>query len=451
MFGVAQGRVFEVNILTITLITALRAACIALIAVGAAAKGGRLMARPAVMWLMLIVLLMPGIFIGYHSAVSRSATTSGWSAEVTYSIIVLLRITPLAVVLMWLVPPRMTARSAHAFRMMSRVSAVARLRWKLHGWCAEYWPTFCIVFLVVFQEFDLAACWNARSWTIALFDFQAGGLALSESLRVMLPAIAIECVVLGALMFRLRQNPSRAEREQTPSGRESVWVIIGLLVLPVSAVAMALSNGWAGLPALRENFALTREVTNSFLLATVATIAAWLLAAWAYQSRVRTILLALPGLFGGLIVSLTLLALFQIPPLPLLRASPLPVLLALVLTQMPTALFIQHILARIERSEAAHVAALGQVHKVHWQLVRRPALLGGALLFLQAYADFTANSLLAPPALTSAFSRIFNLMHYGQTAALSAMLLVTIAVPLFALIVAAFFVRTRTRLSRALP
>ena len=448
----AQSGVFEVSILTITLITALRAACIALIAVGVAAKA---LSRPrfsgAVMWLMLMVLLMPGIFIGYHSAVSRSAATSGWSAEAAYSVIVLLRVTPLAVVLMWLSPPRSTARSAHAFRMMSRLSIIARLRWKLHGWCAEYWPTFCLVFLVVFQEFDLAACWNARSWAIALFDLQAGGLALSESLRLMLPALAIECAVLSALMLRLRQKERRAEREQPTAERGSVWATIGLLALPVSTVTMALRNGWAGLPALRENFALTREVTNSFLLATVATIAAWLLAAWAYQSRVRTILLALPGLFGGLIVSLTLLALFQIPPLHWLRASPLPVLLALVLTQMPAALFIRHILAHIERSEPAHTAALGQAHKVHWQLVRRPALLGGALLFLQAYADFTANSLLAPPALTSAFSRIFNLMHYGQTAALSAMLLVTIAVPLFALLAVALFVRTRTPLCRALP
>ncbi len=431
------------SIAAATLVTALRAALIALVAVYAAARGVRAFrglrssVSGAGLWLMLSTLLVPSMVLGYRFATSR-ALAGGWTAELLYSALVLMRIVPLAFILVWFSPPTWTAQSRHSFALMGRTQSPRRWLWQLRGWWGEMATVFCVVFLFAFQEFDLAACMNARSWTVALFDAQAGGLALGESLRLMLWPLAIECAVLGTLVFRASKRGQRAGREM-PSNERGVapfvlTLVIAEMVFLFAGPVVVLARGLAGVPALLGNFALTREVQNSFVLALVASIAAWLLAGWALEKRMRIAALALPGLLGGLLVSLLLLALFQMPPLHLLRSSPFPLLVALVLTLMPAALFVRHLLACGLRSESAHAATLSGGVQARWLVLKRPALWGGALLFLQAYGDFTANSLLAPPALTSAFSRIFNLMHYGQTSVLSAMLLVTLVAPLLALV-----------------
>lgn len=424
----------------ITLITALRAALIAVVSVGIAARCVRPLRGSLsrfYLWAMLFALLMPSMVIGYHVATTRAAAT-GWTTEFIYSALVLVRIAPLAMVLVWLRPPGTSSAGRFTLATMNSISLRARCALRIREWLADFAAIFCIVFVVAFQEFDIAACMNARSWTIALFDAQAGGLAIGDSLRLMCWPLAVECAALIALLAVSRKSPARESREgsgeSTRSGRGPLVVFLAVISLPVVAPLAVISKGFTGLSSL-QNFALSHEVANSFLLALTASIAAWLIAGWAAKNRVRLAIFALPGLLGGLVISLVLLALFQIPPLYLLRSTPIPVLVALILGLAPSALFVRHILASGDSSETVHSARLMGNRSVLWDLVKRPALWGGALLFLQAYGDFTANSLLAPPSLTSAFSRIFNLMHYGQTTVLSAMLLVTLAVPVIALFV----------------
>ncbi len=431
------------SIAVVTFITALRAAIIAWLAVYFAARGVltfrsvRASVSGTVLWLMLSTLLVPSMVLGYRFATTR-ALAGGWTSELLYSALVLLRTAPLAFILAWVSPPTWTAQSRHSFALMGQTGTRRRWLWQLRGWWGEMAAVFCVVFLFAFQEFDLAACMNARSWTVALFDAQAGGLALSESLRLMLWPLAVECAVLGTLVFRASKSGRRIGRElpaNAPGAAPFVLlVVIAEVFFLFAGPVVVFGKGLAGLPALLGNFALTREVQNSFLLALVASIAAWFLAGWALEKRMRIAVLALPGLLGGLVVSLFLLALFQVPPLHFLRSSPIPLLVALVLMIMPAALFVRHLLACGLHSESAHAATLSGGARARWLILKRPGLWGGALVFLQAYGDFTANSLLAPPTLTSAFSRIFNLMHYGQTTVLSAMLFVTLAAPVVAVL-----------------
>jgi hypothetical protein len=56
-----------------------------------------------------------------------------------------------------------------------------------------------------------------------------------------------------------------------------------------------------------------------------------------------------------------------------------------------------------------------------------------ALLGCWTWFDFTASSILAPVGLTPVFVRLHNLAHYGQTAALSALLLGATVVPILVL------------------
>ncbi|MEO6740259.1 MAG: hypothetical protein ABIP20_08405, partial [Chthoniobacteraceae bacterium] len=68
-----------------------------------------------------------------------------------------------------------------------------------------------------------------------------------------------------------------------------------------------------------------------------------------------------------------------------------------------------------------------------WTLSRGPAAGAVLLLFGVAYGDFTIGALLAPPQFTTVFARIFNLMHYGQNALLSASVFIAVATPLLCL------------------
>jgi ABC-type Fe3+ transport system permease subunit len=82
---------------------------------------------------------------------------------------------------------------------------------------------------------------------------------------------------------------------------------------------------------------------------------------------------------------------------------------------------------------------------VQWSLSHAPACGAWALLFGVAYGDFTAGTLLAPPQFTPVFARILNLMHYGQSAVLSASVFVAVMVPLAGLWLTRFLLRAYLR------
>jgi hypothetical protein len=56
------------------------------------------------------------------------------------------------------------------------------------------------------------------------------------------------------------------------------------------------------------------------------------------------------------------------------------------------------------------------------------------LLLCWGYFDLTAGSLLAPSSMTPVFVRLYNLMHYGESTVLSAMVAVVMLVPVLLLL-----------------
>ena len=85
---------------------------------------------------------------------------------------------------------------------------------------------FAVVFLFAFAEFEMASLMVVKSWTVALFDAHAGGLALSESLRRMpgpllceAAAIATAFVVLG------RRQVIPARRIDGQPSKPMVWLV----------------------------------------------------------------------------------------------------------------------------------------------------------------------------------------------------------------------------------
>jgi len=158
----------------------------------------------------------------------------------------------------------------------------------------------------------------------------------------------------------------------------------------------------------------------------------------------------LPGLMGPLAVGLTVQWLAQQPPLRWAYDTPLPLLAALVALLLPLAVALHLGVSRLEPTTAVHAAALLRrsptarqrraAADLLWRLRSRPRWAVAFALFLFAYFDLLTSALLAPTGMTPAPARLYNLMHYGHSAVLSALLCVTIGLPL-AMIAAATGVR----------
>ncbi len=125
-----------------------------------------------------------------------------------------------------------------------------------------------------------------------------------------------------------------------------------------------------------------------------------------------------------------MLALFQQGPLRAVYDTPLPLLLALILLLLPLASLLRYLLASRRPIEALHLARMLGNHRLLWELEGQRQLVALFALFGWAYFDFTASSMLAPVGVTPVFVRLHNFAHYGQTAALSAMLLAAFFTPL---------------------
>jgi hypothetical protein len=112
--------------------------------------------------------------------------------------------------------------------------------------------------------------------------------------------------------------------------------------------------------------------------------------------------------------------------------TPLPLGLALIFLVLPLAFLLAALWQQPD--PALHIARQIGSRRLIWELETRPRAVAAGILFCWAYFDFTASSILAPTGLTPVFVRLHNLAHYGQTAALSAMMLAAFATPILVLL-----------------
>ncbi|HET6409330.1 MAG TPA: hypothetical protein VFG14_15695, partial [Chthoniobacteraceae bacterium] len=197
------------NLLEITALTALRAACIAVLAgiVGLIlARRVRRCSPPAlrgVFALAALAYFTPAMLAGY----GWLPTVVKWPAnsvqrEFFYGVMLLVRFVPVATLALWLAHAGPSAAARH----VGKLTGASNWRWWLRESGAAPLLGTAIVFLLAFQEFDLATSWGIRSWTVTLFDSQIGGLALNESLRLALLPLGVELAVILPLLFSLKRR-----------------------------------------------------------------------------------------------------------------------------------------------------------------------------------------------------------------------------------------------------
>ncbi len=417
------------------LIAALAVAVAAGLSGWLAAQRGR--ARSLAWTLLLAPFFTPPLLISYAFAkFALALVVAPWSHEALYVGVLVLKLVPVAVIVRLLVPPPLAAEAWHAYRLLGVASWRERALFRLRGEGRSLWLAAGLVFLLAFADFELASLWSVKTWTVAIFDAQIGGLALPATLRLAATPLVVQLTVL-ALLARAargsRGHPGAPFARPASAGR-GPWIYLATVAALLSALPLAIisTQAVAGFRVLAQNFVLGPEIGASVLCAASATIVASALARLA--SGRAALLLGPPGLLGALVVSLLLLALFQLPLLRRAYDTPLPLILALGVLLLPLALLLGALAA--PPTPARHLARQVGSRRLQWELETRPRAIALGLLFCAAYFDFTAASILAPVGFTPVFVRLHNLAHYGQNAVLSAMLLAACAVPVAGVLLA---------------
>jgi hypothetical protein len=386
-------------------------------------------------WLLLLApFFTPPLLVSYaFSKFAMTLLVSTWGHEALYLGVLALKLIPVAVVLRTLLPPPLSAEARYTFQMLAPTDWRTRLQFGLRAAGHAPWIAGGLVFLLAFADFELASLWSVKTWTMAVFDAQVGGYALSATLRLAAWPLAVQLCVLVTIALARRDLPG-VHNEPGRYTARMPWCYLVLSAAAVSIIPLMIvvMQAIAGVPSLMENFVLGKELGASIAFALVATLAAIFLASFVRESPGLALILVTPGLLGALIISLLLLALFQAPLLHAFYDTPLPLAAALTILLLPLALLLGTLW--LKPTPALHIARQIGSRRLIWDLEMRPRAIAAGILFCWAYFDFTASSILAPTGFTPVFVRLHNLAHYGQTAVLSAMMLAAFAAPILVLL-----------------
>lgn len=418
-------------------------------------------------WAILLApLLTPTIVVGYaYANLSLALVRQPLINELLYVTLLTARLTPVAVLALYFAPrPPVSDTARYCARLVNAEGREPRTRmidplsaWSLwiRGSARTVALAAAIVFLLAFGDFQLASLMSIPAWTVWVFDAQAGGLDLSSSLGyAMLPG-AIEIAVLALAVGLLRggktdHGPQHPSHPSKPIVTATTWTY--LLIAAGIATAWPIlyigHDAWDGLSALTPRATVWSEVAMSMghalPAATIALVAAVILVRRRW--RIAAVAVSAPGLLGSLLLGLVILTLVQ--QLGPVYDTSLPMLAALVLLMMPVAVLVAVLLDVTRDREALFLARRIGVpgRGIVWRMVGRPRFWAIGLLFLLAVFDLGASYLLAPSGRTPVTVRLYNLMHYEQSAVLSAMVAATVLSILIVLLVARGLVGVTARL-----
>jgi len=432
--------------------------------------------------LAVFPFFLPELLIGFNYRLTATQLTSGTSpltaaicTEGLYGLLMLSRCMAVGVALSMLLPRgNSTDESLHSWVLLRNRLPLATwwagwLRLKISGAWQAPLVAWSVMALVSFQEFETAALMQIDrfpiSWSVWLFDAHAARLPLWDSLRMMAGPLLCELVMLGPALYVLLLRPATDVNEpfcdHGINRGSTVWKsmrysalltpgIVLFLLWPLIHNALPIVRG--GMRML-ENATLKQslvQIVTSTGFAVGATVVsmgialrictAFRTSSRAIASRIFWMSLLLPGLLGSLVLSLGLLAMFQLPGLRGLYDTWLPMLLGQTLAVLPFAVAVVLLLMRVTDPTALHSAKLlavseeshirRQMAAIRWRLTTGRWLLGGLIVAHRCFWDVTVASILRPVQVEPVITRLYNEMHYGRTEALICLSLFAALTPL---------------------
>jgi iron(III) transport system permease protein len=337
------------------------------------------------------------------------------------------------------------------------------------------WPSVAagaaLVFVLTFSNFSVPATFQVRTIQNEIYVQFNTNFDVSAAFLAAMPQLISVAVVGGLLWCIPRRRPwiavTARHAEQANVGGASVRRLLGVLFL---AGLMLLS---AGAPLLRSFNAVfqgkvlwqtlivsAHQIWNSFWFAILAaTIIVFLSFLTICIGRPRPVgprprsglphwqpgwhaLLLVPFVLPEVLIGISLIALFNRPSLQVIYTSVAIVLIAFVVRYF----IVGKLAVSVGRShldpsllEAAELAGLSRISmfwKIQLPLLSRWLFAGWWLVYLFCLADVGSLVLIYPPGCDTVPIRIFNLLHYGYDAQVSALCLVMLvlgAVPMILL------------------
>jgi hypothetical protein len=409
--------------------------------------------------LLLLPWLTPALLTGYgYYSYSLSLIHYPVWNEILYCLLIAMKVLPVAAAVLCVMPESMSPSAVHCHRLLaSNSKRHAGLLLTLRSHATGLWAAGAAVFLLAFSDFDMAALMTIPSWTVHLFDQQTGGLPIKDALELAVIPVLCKAIVLAtALVLIMRTDTQPLGQATVVRGRRRTILVLCLSAIVVAGIpgAVVLRGTPEGIGTVFANFAIARSLLAAVAFAGIAvglaTFGAKLLRpnfmlrfkGWRPALRLIAVPLIILGLLGPLLVSLLLLALLQHLGIQWLYDSPLPLLLALTILLFPFAYMLRLLMDRFTDDSAIHTARLlgdnnTNARRLLWALHTRREFWVAFILFIWAYSNVVAAAILAPTWGTPVFVVLYNLMHYGQTAVMSAMVCVVVAVPLALLAVGA--------------
>lgn len=420
--------------------------------------------------LTLLPVFVPGLLIGYgYRNFALSLVHHPVWNDLLYALLVMLQVTPVGVLVLVCSPaPPVIATAVHVRRLAvfppspfeGRGASRATLPFigdlfRHHAFALL--PAGTVMFLLAFQESEVATLMQASGWTEWLFTRYVGGLTMPAALRVLVLPVMLQLSVMAIALWVVSTASTNQHEEVSASSASHQgqrWALHSFVSLALFALAgvpgsVVLRGTLSGFSVLSAHPTLVREVSVALLFAVTAGALAWMLSGWVVvlsggTGRLFGITLLMPGLMGALALGMSVAGLVQRPPLVSLRDTPLPLLIAEILFLLPRAMLIRLLVGRLADSSAVHTARLltcggdersDRAAELMWRLDAVGRWGGLLLICFWAYIELTLPLLLAPPGMTPAPVVLYNLMHYGQISGLSAMLLASLATPVVVMIV----------------
>ncbi|MEZ5941310.1 MAG: hypothetical protein R3C18_07965 [Planctomycetaceae bacterium] len=461
----AQCGVFEVTYVESLLWTLFGALLVATCDVPICLGIERLLARSSrrnrqLLWCLLFIpLFTPTLLTGYaYANFSLSLIRHPLLSRGLYLLLLGLKFLAVGTLTLVYTPPAASPSSLHAAYLLPPQNAGGIL-WSLRirSFLRRVVPCFSILFVLVFQEFELSSIMVTDTWTVRLFDEQALRVPVAESLRRAVVPVLIQIGFL-ALCYsqfrwgtRLRANSTQLFKPLSLGSLAILWFIVLMAALLVTLFPFFFVSRSAGTGVLT---VLSQKHTASQLLVSVGYglstgLAAFLCARWlisnslsggkkSHLARWLGPLLVIPGLFGSFLVSLVLQSLFQEPPLRMAYSTVFPAAIALFLFLLPRAVVVLLAMQQAGPQEHLHLARIlpidhstrGAVHELQWRLLHQPAWLAAAILCLWGYFELTPLALLAPPGIHSIMVQLYNQVHFGRGVIVSGLLLISVLVPM---------------------
>ncbi|MCA8990523.1 MAG: hypothetical protein KDA88_01010 [Planctomycetaceae bacterium] len=466
----AQRGVFEVTYVESLLWTLFGALLVAACDVPICLGIERLLARSSrrnrqLLWCLLFIpLFTPTLLTGYaYANFSLSLIRHTLMSRGLYLLLLGFKFLAVGTLTLVYTPPPASPSSLHAAQLLLPQSG-GEILWSLRirSFLRRVVPCFAILFVLVFQEFELSSIMVTDTWTVRLFDEQALGVTVAESLRRAVVPVLIQigfltlCYSQMRWGTRLRENATQLLKPLNFGSRTILWITVLAAVLLVTLFPFFFVSRSAGTGILT---VLKQKHTASQLLVAVGYglstgLAAFFCARWltsnslsdgktAHLAKWLAPLLVIPGLFGSFLVSLSVQSLFQLDPLLFAYNSVIPAAIALFLFLLPRAVVVLLAMQQAGPQEHLHLARIlpaehstkGAVHELQWRLLHQPAWLAAAILCLWGYFELTPLAILAPPGINSIMVQLYNQVHFGRGVIVSGLLLISVLVPMIILLV----------------